>query len=112
MTAAPYFHPQAVRLARNRYAFLRRAALALVITGAIGITSSPLSAQDGRTVSLALRDRSDVLEDIARSPRWLRIRNHFCPSGQPRWRRVCMLKILQDSLIDTFSDKTKMEQMF
>jgi hypothetical protein len=26
--------------------------------------------------------------------------------------RVCMLRILQDRLIDTFSDKTKMEQLF
>jgi hypothetical protein len=29
MNAAPYFHPQAARLARNRYALLSTAALAL-----------------------------------------------------------------------------------
>jgi hypothetical protein len=46
MNAAPYFHPEAVRLARNRYALLRTVALALVTIIAIGITSSPLSAQD------------------------------------------------------------------
>jgi hypothetical protein len=46
MNAAPYFPPQTVRLARNRYARLRAVALALIIMGAIGITSSPLSAQD------------------------------------------------------------------
>lgn len=46
MNAAPYFHPQIVRLARNRYALLRAVALTLIIMGAIGITSSPLSAQD------------------------------------------------------------------
>jgi hypothetical protein len=46
MNAAPYFHPQTVRLARNRYALSRAVALTLVIMGAIGVTSGPLSAQD------------------------------------------------------------------
>ncbi|MGB8583019.1 MAG: hypothetical protein WCD47_19535 [Candidatus Sulfotelmatobacter sp.] len=46
MNAAPYFHPQTMRLARDRYARLRAVALALIIMGAIGITTSPLSAQD------------------------------------------------------------------
>jgi hypothetical protein len=46
MNAVRYFHPQAVRLARNRYPLLRTVALALVTISAIGITSSPLSAQD------------------------------------------------------------------
>jgi hypothetical protein len=46
MNAVPYFHPQAVRLARNRYALIRTLALALATISAIGITSSPLSAQE------------------------------------------------------------------
>jgi hypothetical protein len=46
MNSAPNFHPKAVRLARDRYALLRTVALALVTISAIGITSSPLSAQD------------------------------------------------------------------
>jgi hypothetical protein len=46
VNATPYFHPQATRLARNRYALLRAVALALVIIVAIGITSGPLSAQN------------------------------------------------------------------
>ncbi len=46
MNVVEYFHPQAIRLARNRYALIRTVALALATISAIGITSSPLSAQD------------------------------------------------------------------
>jgi hypothetical protein len=46
MNVVQHFHPQAVRLARNRYALLRTVALALVTISAICINSSPLSAQD------------------------------------------------------------------
>jgi hypothetical protein len=46
MNAVQYFHPQAVRPATNRYPLLRTVALALITISAIGITSSPLSAQD------------------------------------------------------------------
>jgi hypothetical protein len=46
MNATLCFHPQTTRPARNRYALLRRVALALITISAIGITSSPLSAQD------------------------------------------------------------------
>jgi hypothetical protein len=46
MNALPFFHTHTVKLARNRYALIRTMALALVTISAIGITSSPLSAQD------------------------------------------------------------------
>src|SRR5258708_1488047 len=46
MNVVQYFHPQAVSLARNRYALLRTAPLSFVTISAICITSSPLSAQD------------------------------------------------------------------